>query len=222
MQEHTVDKKPSTVRTGRKTSLFIILIPILIIYIVLAFGIITISYAWTNPLVNNGWDSFAKVAGLGITLLTSFLTAAISLIVFWRQSIASEQIELIKGDLSSQLEILKTRLSSTVRALDAMNGAAVFYYYTLAKLETGVLDPTDAETAERKMVEASTYQYTIDEQYLHLWKAFWQEARFIKELAFQNRSDVEKNKKIWKEHSFGFGTLYNKFLEKSNSLLPNA
>jgi len=191
-----------------------------IVYAALAFGIILTSFYVTAPNTNSGgWDNFAKTAGVGITLLTSVLTAITTLIVLSQQQKASHDIEALKSNLATDLEIVKRQLSAETEAYKTLSGAATVYYYSLAILETGTLNSTSIADAEKEMIKASSYLSLISENDTELWNSFWQRANFVAEKAKSLSSDSKQLKELWAEQSFPLGSLLERFRESYRSTI---
>lgn len=181
---------------------------------IFALGTVVVSYYVTSPYKNtDGWDNFAKTAGIGITLLTSILTATTSIIVLSEQQKAANDIETLKNTLATDLEIVKRQLSAETEAYKSLGKAATTYYYALANLETGNLDTTSIDNAETEMVEASSYLALITENDTKLWHSFWQRATFIAEKAKNLTGDSKKLMELWTEQSLPLGSLLERFRE---------
>lgn len=74
----------------------------LIIYVVLAITIVCLVY-WRTVSQGKSFDEFSKGAGVGVTLLTSLLAGAISLIVANSQQKAAADLEKSKGEIAKEV-----------------------------------------------------------------------------------------------------------------------
>lgn len=190
------------------------------VYLVLTLGMIFLAVTLTRPIEEN-WDDFAKTAAVGANLLTSLLTAAITLLVMVEQNRAARDLEYLKTNLAKDVEYVKRTLSEEAKAYAALNSAAITYYYVLANLEKGVFNTSSLETAEADMTRAASALDVIQKLHKDQWNDFWQRAHFIAEKANLIKGDPEALRALWADQVRMLGTLLQRFQASYNETMQN-
>lgn len=129
------------------------------------------------------------------TLATALIAAVAYLLVSGTSSV-SQAVVLIASSIAAissiwntvsayqnsvRLEELKQRLNLKFPALQETTNAAVQYYYTLSKLESGKFEPDQVSKAEEAMEKVSGKTFFLGKEYQRAWYRYWQKARFISE-----------------------------------------
>jgi hypothetical protein len=197
-----------------RTSLNFVLI-IIGIYIILATAIMVLTYRWTTG-VSGKVEDFTKTAAIWVTLLTSLLTAVISVYVLYRQKDASTELESLKSQLATNLEFLKSRFSAERKAYDELFSAAVIYYHTLARLEIGTWDRAHARKAEDGMLTACRYIIAIENEHKDIWYQIWQQSRALSEIA-RDLKDKDSRRELWRDNVKEYGKLLMAFQEAASA-----
>ena len=203
--------QPGSLSDTRKVVMRTAAIAVVALFLVVGAGVIWASYSLTAPQTA-GWESFAQMAGVGLTLLTALLTAATGFVVLAQQSRTARELETLRSRLATDLEFVRRRLSAEATAFDALHRAATVYYYVLAALETGELDEAGIREAERGMAGASTYLPALARVDADIWQSFWQRARFVREEA-QRLTGTDERRQLWADQVQALGSLLNQFRE---------
>ena len=182
---------------------------IIYLLVVIAIPIIVFPYTFDDK-GNPDWEVFAKVVGVGATLVTSLLAAITSLLVVYKQSESAERLEAVKRDLALQLDLLRARSAIETKAYEKLYGAAVTYYYTLSCLEIGEWDETNIRNVESIMISVCCYITALVNEHRNHWLKFWQKARLIIESA-RRAGQKDDRKEIWRQHGPEFGKMLVEF-----------
>jgi hypothetical protein len=169
-------------------------VAILVIYLVLLGGAVwaawwvTTSSPATNP-PQDFWKNFGSTATVGVTAVSAFMAAWVSLRNLAVQSRTSVEVERVKRVLDKR-----------VPAHGDLFSAARNYYRLLAPLESGEFNWDSIEGAETRMKDAEGLTVYVSEEYARYWMRFWQKARYLKEKV--NRDVPHKNERIqlWRDN----------------------
>ena len=110
----------------------------------------------------------------------------------------------------AKLEFIKAKLVAERKAYDELHAAAILYYYTLAKLETGKLRPDLVTKADDAMLAGCRYSAFIPKVDRDIWMCLWQAARALGEKA-QHVVDPQQQKQLWEEDIKSISTPMEKF-----------
>lgn len=178
----------------------------LIVFGVLSIIVLVIAYFVSAPDVR-GWDNYAKIAGIGLILMTTLSGMMISLYTLDKQRASAVELEAIKTEFAKDLEYVKIRVAIETKAYDELHQAATIFYHTLATLELGLWDAQAATKADYSMVVASAYLPYLPLESRKLWQKFWQKGRIIRETADTKLTDSKSRQAYWGDHVVEFGEL---------------
>jgi hypothetical protein len=82
---------------------------------------------------------------------------------------------------SIRLEELKQKMNLRFPALQETTNAAVQYYYSLARIESGNFELAKILQSEEAMEQVTSKIYFLEESYQTAWYRYWQKARYIAE-----------------------------------------
>jgi hypothetical protein len=117
-------------------------------------------------------EPYLRVAGIGLTLLVSLMTACITIVN-----------TLVQISLNREVERLKSLLAHQYDSYKELNGAAIGLFDTLSRLQNNTYSVHDGESADQKMTQASGTLFFTPGQYRVAWLGFQTEARRAKEAA---------------------------------------
>lgn len=157
---------------------------------------------------NKKWS--VLVTPVLVTLAIALIAAAAYLLVSGTNSV-SQAVVLIASSIAAissiwntvsayqnsvRLEELKQRLNLKFPALQETTNAAVQYYYTLSKLESGKFEHDQVSKSEEAMEKVTGKIFFLGKDYQKAWYRYWQKARFISESV--NEQHLEEAKVKWR------------------------
>jgi hypothetical protein len=138
------------------------------------------------PTTPANLESYLKLAGIGLTLLASVMTAFIALVNVVMQVLMSREVEKLKPLLTLQYAAYKE-----------LNGAAIAIFDILSRLQNNAYEPNLGDTADQKMTEASGCLFFMPDYYKERWIYFQYQSRFVKEHANKLVEVLSQGKKFY-------------------------
>lgn len=144
-----------------------------------------------------------------VTLIIAAL-AALAYLLASRTSSVSQAVILIASSIAAissiwntvsayqnsvRLEELKQKLNLKFPALQETTNAAVQYYYTLSKLESGKFEDEQVAKSEEAMEKVTSKIFFLGKDYQEIWYKYWQKARYISESV--NVQSLEEARENW-------------------------
>lgn len=163
-----------------------------------------ISIGASPAITDEEWKSFASTSTVGLTGVSAFLAAVLSI------HNASTQ-----AHISQDLEKVKKVLEKGIAAHGDLYAAAINYYRVLAPLDTGDFSLIDVENAEAEMRKVEGLTLYVSEKYASKWLILWQHARYIKETVHKDISNPEDRKKFWQQEN---AKKFGKYLKELENL----
>jgi|SRR3954466_16053949 len=166
------------------------------VYILLVSGVIWLALAITPP-IQKGWDEFAKVAGIGLTLVSSVMAAIVSPVLA----------------ISQQLHL--GRRAGLLEAYRVIYAAISYSYRMLAPLETGDWDLSRFRSAEARLEEAEGFGFFLPDDQEQMWQDVWQKFRYVAESVVKDSPTREDKIMLWRHEAKELQNLIGTFKDKA-------
>jgi hypothetical protein len=178
----------------------------LIVFLLLGGLVVYIATRFFRDPFGSNLEDFVKLAGVGVTLVAALITGAISAINMF-----------VQLRTAKELELLKPLLALEYPAFVGLNNAALLYYDTFNRLNSGNYDPNLAETAGVEMKKSNGVLWFMSDEYQTAWYTYWTQARNMKEALSNELKDASFNQKeYWSRH----GRELNNLLESLRQATP--
>lgn len=90
---------------------------VIILYLVVAGGLVSLIYQMDPPTTNDQWKDFAVRAGLALTIVGTFVSIIVSLFTLNAQIRAAKELEARKGDILLGIENRKKEILKEIEEL---------------------------------------------------------------------------------------------------------
>lgn len=172
-------------------------------------------------------DEFAKLATVGVAILTGLLTVSVSTFSTYRNYVSEKekgelnvtlstmnsnfgkQLAELNSKLAGELEFNKGKMTWNRKAYDELSNVVSNLYYSLSIAETGSFDQPSVKNANTLAVMAIRYLGACSQADQDIWNDFRQRAKLIEEKL--EPSTPAKRKSIWKEEVKEFGQMMKAF-----------
>jgi hypothetical protein len=157
-------------------------------YVVLTTILIIAAYKSTTI------DEFAKLATVGVAILTGLLSISVSTFTEYRNyktekekgqlSVTlsemsrdfSQQLALLNSKLAGELEFQKGKMNWKRKAYDELSNAVSVLFYSLAEAEKGQFDKTSVGNGNNLAITSSRYLGACTKHDQEIWNDFRQRA----------------------------------------------